>query len=109
MPEGRAAAERARTDDRDLPVCSVPEPCIEKLRPVLVPVKSQAEPAIDQVLYEVRVHVIGVRREAFGGVMPDGNSQPVLQARVAQSFSRNSDTSWVDGALPVKQIVVVAA
>ncbi len=58
IPEGRTTAKCARTDDPDLPVFSVLKPCIEELWPVLVAVKAQAEPAIDQVLDKIRVHII---------------------------------------------------
>ena len=54
------------------------KPGIEELRAVLVAMKAKTDPTIDQVLYEVRVHVIRFRRQAFCVVMPDGDAQPVL-------------------------------
>jgi hypothetical protein len=51
IPVGRAAAKRTRTDDRDLSICPVSKPCIKELRAVLMAVKAETEPAIDQVLY----------------------------------------------------------
>src|SRR3990172_8407180 len=62
IPEGCASAKRTCTYDRDLSVCSVPEPCVEELWPVLMAVKAEAEPAIDQILEKVRVHIVRMLR-----------------------------------------------
>src|SRR5205807_3421163 len=82
-PERRAAAKGARTYHRERSVDSIPKPSIEELRAVLVTVKAKTEPAINEVLYEVRVHVVGLQWRAFRIVMPDGNAQPILHKSLA--------------------------
>ena len=66
---------------------------------MLMAVKSETEPAIDQVLYEVRVHVIGMCRHTFSVMMPHGNAQPALIRRLAQPGSRVGDACRVNSAL----------
>src|SRR5437773_2774560 len=76
---GCASAQRSGTNDGDSPLTTVAERLIEELRSVLMPVKPEAKPAIDQILKSLRIHVIRVRWTAFCIVVPHRNSQPVLK------------------------------
>ena len=108
MPKARAAAKSAGTNDGDLPIDPVSERCVEVLWPVLMTVQSETETTIDEVLYKVRVHVIGPDGWAFGIVMPDCHSQAVGERRMAKPGSRIRYTSGVHRSLLVMMIVVVA-
>lgn len=104
-----AAAERAGADDCYSPVGTVAEPGIEKLGAMLMPVQSKTESSIDQVLEDAGIHIIGLHRRSLGAVMPDSNPEPIEELQVLQSETHRGDGRGVDRALPIEDIVVVAA
>ena len=65
-----APAKSTRADDRDAPVTTVVESRVKALRAMLVTVETDAHAAINQVLQDAGMHVVGLVGEAFCVVMP---------------------------------------
>ena len=77
MPEIRTTAKGSRADNGDFSLDPVPKSGVQILRSVLMSVQSEAKASINQILYDVRIHVIGAKRRSLGIVVPDGHTQAV--------------------------------
>lgn len=69
----------------------------------------QAEPAVDQVLKNVGVHVVRLQGQSFCVVVPDGHSEAIVEFDLAQSHPGCSNGIRMDIALLVENVVIVAA
>src|SRR5690606_22765997 len=86
------------------------ESCIKVFGTMLVAVKSKAEARVDEVLDDIRVHIIRVNGGTFGIVMPDRHAKRLAQAiDLAEYTSRFRYAVRMNRPLPIQQIVVVAA
>src|ERR1044072_234448 len=89
------------------PFTLITKASVEKLRFVLMAMESNAETAIDKILENLRIHIVGLHWQAFRIMVPDSHADPLLIQRVAQGHSRTRDAIRMDVSLHVKNIVII--
>ena len=107
--ECAVATESARAYDRYPSVGAMTEAGIKELRLVLVAMKPETKSAIDEILDDIRIHIIKICWRTFCIVMPNSDTERILNQRnLTQTLAGLSNTIRVNCALPVENVVVMA-